>query len=204
MVLSAPGVAFGRHGFFVKTSSLSHHLKHRMRGKSWHRGCPVPLKDLRLIRVSYHGFDGTRHIGKLVANEGAVPALVHALRVMYRKGFKVHHMWLIDRYDGRDERSMRADNTSAFNCRTVKGTTSWSEHAYGRAIDIIPVENPYVTSDGHVDPKSGRPYKDRSQRAKGLIHAKGGVVHAFRDVGWGWGGDWSSAKDYQHFSASGH
>ncbi|MEA2476304.1 MAG: hypothetical protein QOC87_503 [Actinomycetota bacterium] len=175
-----------------------------MRGKSWHRGCPVGFKDLRLLHVSYHGFDGDRHIGKLVANKDAVPALVHALRVMYRKNFKIHHMWLVDRYGGKDERSMRADNTSAFNCRNVAGTSSWSEHAYGRAIDINPVENPYVGNDGSVDPKKGRPYADRTRHAKGMVHAKGAVVHAFQDSGWGWGGSWNSAKDYQHFSASGH
>jgi hypothetical protein len=113
-------------------------------------------------------------------------------------------MWLVDRYGGKDERSMRADNTSAFNCRNVAGTSSWSEHAYGRAIDINPVENPYVGNDGSVDPKKGRPYADRTRHAKGMVQAKGAVVHAFQDSGWGWGGSWNSAKDYQHFSASGH
>jgi hypothetical protein len=191
-------------GFYSDVSRISSRLERRMTGKSWHRGCPVPIRRLRLIRVSYHGFDGDRHIGRLVANRDAVTALVHALRSMYRRGFKIRRMRLVDRYGGSDRRSMRADNTSAFNCRRVSGTTRWSEHAYGRAIDINPVENPYVASDGTVSPRRGRPYADRSRHAKGMIHARDATVRAFRRVGWGWGGYWRSAKDYQHFSASGH
>ena len=191
-------------GFYADVSRISPRLARRMRGKSWHRGCPVPIRRLRLIRVSYHSFHGDRRIGKLVANKDAVRALVRALRSMYRNGFKIRRMWLVDRYEGNDRRSMRADNTSAFNCRFVSGTTRWSEHAYGRAIDINPVENPYVRSDGTVSPRNGAPYADRSRHAKGMIHARDATVRAFRRVGWRWGGYWSSAKDYQHFSASGH
>jgi hypothetical protein len=133
-----------------------------------------------------------------------VTALVRALRSMYRNDFKIRRMRLVDHYGGSDRRSMRADNTSAFNCRRVAGTTRWSEHAYGRAIDINPVENPYVASDGTVSPRRGSAYVDRSRHAKGMIHARDSTVRAFRRVGWGWGGYWRSSKDYQHFSASGH
>ena len=191
-------------GFYADVSRISPRLKRHMTGKSWHRGCPVPIRRLRLIRVSYHNFDGDRRIGRIVANLDAVRALVIALRSMYRNDFKIRRMRLVDRYDGNDRRSMRADNTSAFNCRFVSGTTRWSEHAYGRAIDINPVENPYVRSDGTVSPRKGLPYKDRSRRAKGMIHARDATVRAFGRVGWGWGGYWSTAKDYMHFSASGH
>jgi len=190
-------------GFEAHVSRISRYLRNEMKGKSWHRGCPVPIRDLRLIRASFHGFDGDRHMGKLVANEDAVEALVRVLRSMYRNGFKIRKMWLVDRYGGSDRRSMWADNTSAFNCRKVAGTDRWSQHAFGRAIDINPVENPYVR-DGRVSPRRGRPYVDRSRRAKGMIHARDATVRAFYRVGWGWGGYWSSSKDYQHFSANGH
>jgi hypothetical protein len=192
------------NGFYSDVSRISPRLKRYMTGNSWHRGCPIPIRRLRLIRVSFHGFHGDRRIGKLVANRDAVRALVRALRSMYRNGFRIRRMRLVDRYGGSDRRSMRADNTSAFNCRRVAGTTRWSEHAYGRAIDINPVENPYVGSDGSVSPRRGLPYADRSRHAKGMIHARDATVRAFRRVGWGWGGYWRSAKDYQHFSASGH
>ena len=97
---------------------------------------------------------------------------------------------------------MAADNTSAFNCRRVAGSTSWSEHAYGRAIDINPRENPSV-ENGRVYPRNGAAYADRSRHAKGMIHAGDAVVRAFAAEGWGWGGSWNSPKDYQHFSATG-
>jgi hypothetical protein len=190
-------------GFSAEVSRISPRLERRMRGISWHRGCPVPIRRLRLIEVSFHGFDGDRQMGKLVAHKDATSALVRALRSTYRKGFKIRRMHLVDRYGGSDRKSMRADNTSAFNCRKVSGTSSWSQHAYGRAIDINPVENPYVSSSGRVSPRKGRRYKDRSRRAKGMIHAGDATVRAFQRVGWGWGGYWQSAKDYQHFSATG-
>ncbi|MGH2735676.1 MAG: M15 family metallopeptidase [Actinomycetota bacterium] len=190
-------------GFSADVSRISDRLARRIKGKSWHKGCPVPIRRLRLIRVSFHGFDGERHIGKLVAHKDAVEALVRAFRSMYRKGFKIRRMYLVDKYGGNDRRSMRADNTSVFNCRYVSGTTTWSQHAYGRAIDINPVENPYVAGDGTVSPRKGRRYADRSRHAKGMIHRRGATVRAFRRAGWGWGGHWQSSKDYQHFSATG-
>ena len=201
VVPAAPSLS--EEGFEAHVSRISPALKKRMTGKSWHQGCPVPIRRLRLIEVSYHGFDKQRHMGRLVAHKDAVNALVGALRSMYRHGFKIRKMYLVDRYDASDRRSMRADNTSAFNCRTVAGTDRWSEHAYGRAIDINPVENPYVASDGSVSPRKGAEYADRSPRRKGMIASGGATVRAFEREGWGWGGYWSSSKDYQHFSASG-
>lgn len=112
-------------------------------------------------------------------------------------------MRLVDAYGANDRRSMNADNTSAFNCREVAGSPgTWSRHAFGRAIDINPVENPYV-SGGYVSPKKGRAYAKRSPRRRGMIVARGRVVKAFARVGWEWGGHWQGVKDYQHFSASG-
>lgn len=191
-------------GWEVHVSRISPQLKERMTGKSWHEGCPVPIRNLRLIRVSFRNYGGERHMGKLVAHKDAVDALVYALGSMWRNDVRIHRMYLVDRYGGNDQRSMDDDNTSAFNCRTVSGTNRWSEHAYGRAIDINPVRNPYVGSDGSVSPDAGRRYTDRTKTAKGMIHDGDSTVRAFRRRGWGWGGNWSSPKDYQHFSASGH
>ena len=118
--------------------------------------------------------------------------------------FPIRRKRHVDANGADDRRSQAADNTSAFNCRFVAGTSRWSEHAYGHAIDVNPIENPYVTADGHVSPPAGAPYADRSQQAKGLIHRKGPVVAAFRENGWEWGGNWPWPKDYQHFSAGGN
>jgi hypothetical protein len=203
LAIAPAAPSLSEEGFEARVSRISPRLKERMTGKSWHKGCPVPIRRLRLIELSYHGFDKQRHMGRLVAHRDAVDALVSAFRSMYRRGFKIRKMYLVDRYEGNDRRSMRADNTSAFNCRTVAGTDRWSEHAYGRAIDINPVENPYVASDGSVSPRKGEEYADRSPRRKGMIASGGATVRAFERAGWGWGGYWSSSKDYQHFSASG-
>lgn len=178
--------------------------KQRMTGVSWRPGCPVGLADLRLLKVRHWGFDNRVHRGRLVVHEDSARGMVRVLRNLYRHKFKIRRMRLVDAYGADDHRSMAADNTSAFNCRFVSGTERWSEHAYGRAIDVNPVENPYADSDGYVSPPAGAPYRDRSQRAKGLIHRGGNVVRAFAAIGWEWGGYWDWPKDYQHFSLTGN
>lgn len=123
-------------------------------------------------------------------------------RRLFEVRFPIRRMKLVDAYGGSDRRSMAANNTSAFNCRRVAGSSSWSEHAYGRAIDIDPVQNPWV-ANGVASPPAGARYVDRSQRRRGMIHAGDAVVRAFAAAGWKWGGYWTSPKDYQHFSATG-
>jgi hypothetical protein len=171
---------------------------------SWRPGCPVPLADLRLLRLSYWGFDGSAHSGELVVHADVADDVVGVFRRLFDARFPIRRMRLIDEYGADDGRSMAANNTSAFNCRRSTGDPSvWSEHAYGRAIDINPVQNPYVSSSGAVDPAAGAAYVGRPAGARGLIEAEGVVVKAFRSIGWGWGGDWTRSKDYQHFSRSG-
>ena len=177
-------------------------LAKRMTGVSWHPGCPVPLRDLRALSLSYRGFDGRVHIGRLVAHRAVARGLVDVFRRLYDAGVPIRRMVPVDAYGGSDFRSIEADNTSAFNCRYVDGTTRWSEHAYGRAIDINPIENPYV-SGGSTSHRASWAYLDRSRRRPGMAYEGGALVRAFDAVGWGWGGRWSGAKDYQHFSASG-
>ncbi len=123
-------------------------------------------------------------------------------RRLFHAGFPIRRMRLVDAYGGSDFRSIEADNTSAFNCRYVDGTRRWSEHAYGRAIDVNPIENPYV-SDGRTSHRASRPYVDRAPCRRGMACPGNVLVRAFREIGWGWGGDWRGVKDYQHFSASG-
>ncbi len=177
----------------------------RMTGVSWHRGCPVGFGDLRLLSVSHWGFDGRRHRGRLVVNRDATAAMLAAMRSLYRLRFPIRQMRLVDAYGADDHRSMAADNTSAFNCRFIAGSDGvWSEHAYGRALDLNPLENPYVTESGYVSPPAGAPFADRSRRRRGMIHRDGPAVDAFAAVDWEWGGNWPWPKDYQHFSATGH
>jgi hypothetical protein len=178
-------------------------LRQRMTGVSWHPGCPVGLDRLRLMKLSVWGFDGQVQRGRLVVNEDAAGPLLTVMHRLFHLRFPIRRMRLVDAYGADDHRSMEADNTSAFNCRFVAGTNHWSEHAYGRAIDVNPIENPYADGQGYVSPPQGAPFADRSRRARGLIHRGGAVVAAFAAVGWGWGGDWEWPKDFQHFSATG-
>jgi hypothetical protein len=170
---------------------------------SWHPGCPVAIEDLRLLSLSHWGFDGEVHQGEMVLHRGVAAAVLAAFRALFDQRFPVERMRLVDAYGGDDDRSMAANNTSAFNCRSVTGNPGvWSEHSYGRAIDIDPVQNPYVAG-GTVDPPAGRDYLDRSKEVPGMIHAGDSTVRAFVAIGWEWGGSWSSIKDYQHFSETG-
>src|SRR4051794_39729372 len=169
--------------------------------RSWHRGCPVPLHDLRRLRVTHWGFDGRAHTGRLIVHRDAVGAVTRALRTLFVARFPIRQMRLIDRYGASDDRSMAADNTSAFNCRRAAGSTHWSAHAFGRAIDINPRENPMIL-DGRAEPPAGARFRNRSIQARGVIHGGGVVVRAFASAGWSWGGRWTP-PDYQHFSATG-
>jgi hypothetical protein len=169
---------------------------------SWKPGWPVQIDDLRVLTLTYWGFDGRTHVGKLMVNHDVATDVVTAMHALYDARFPIRRMELIDKYGADDERSMAADNTSAYNGRKVPGSTVWSQHAYGRAIDIDPLENPLIQG-GVVDPAAAARYVDRSLKAMGMIHAGDVVVRAFAAVGWPWGGYWHSLKDYQHFSQNG-
>ena len=169
---------------------------------SWHKSCPVPVPDLRLVRVSFWGFDGRAHQGRLILHRSYTSPVIKALRTLYSERFPIRRMRPVEAYGSSDDRSMAADNTSAFNCRGVTGSSAWSEHAYGRAIDINPLENPEIRR-GVVSPPGGRKYTNRSKRAKGMVHAGDATVRALEAVGWHWGGYWHSLQDYQHFSWNG-
>jgi hypothetical protein len=190
-------------GYHARVQPIPASMRAEMTGVSWHPGCPVGLSDLRLITLTYRGFDGRDHTGRLIAHRDAASALVAVFRRLYAARFPIRRMEPVDRFGGDDFRSIEADNTSAFNCRNATGSTHWSNHAYGRAIDVNPIENPYV-SGGTSSHRASAPYLDRSRRRPGMAFTGGVLVEAFRTVGWGWGGSWSgSIQDYQHFSANG-
>jgi D-alanyl-D-alanine carboxypeptidase-like protein len=189
--------------FHAQVRPIPAAMRAQMIGVSWREGCPVGLADLRLIMLTYRGFDGRAHTGRLVANRAAAPVLVAVFRRLYAAGFPIRRMEPVDRYGGDDYRSIEADNTSAFNCRSATGSSRWSNHAYGLAIDVNPIENPYVSRGRSSHPASA-PYLDRSRHRSGMANEGGVLVEAFRASGWGWGGSWSgSVKDYQHFSYNG-
>jgi D-alanyl-D-alanine carboxypeptidase len=203
LISSLLALAAGPPPFEGSVSRIDAGTRERMSGVSWRPGCPVGFADLRLLTVAHWGFDGKPRRGRLVVHREQARPMLGVMRRLYRLRFPIRRMRLVDAYGADDRRSMAADNTSAFNCRTVAGTTRWSEHAYGRALDLNPVENPYVTGTGYVSPPAGARFARRDRRAKGMVHRDGPVVRAFAAAGWEWGGDWAWPKDYQHFSATG-
>ncbi|MGW4467781.1 M15 family metallopeptidase [Micromonospora sp. NPDC004704] len=174
-------------------------------GASWRPGCPVGPADLRTLKLSYWGFDGQSHLGTIVVHRTVADEVVGVFATLYRERFPIRRLTPVSDYGGSDDRSMADDNSSGFNCReaVADGPTKWSAHAYGQAIDINPVENPYLV-DGDVLPPAGAPYADRTTvEGDGLAVPGGTLVKAFAGAGWRWGGEWSTAPDYQHFSRTG-
>lgn len=171
-------------------------------GSSHRAGCPVAVSDLRLVTLSHWGFDGRSRSGQLVVHAAVADAVVQVFRRLHEARFPVERMVTVEQYGADDDASMAANNTSAYNCRAVTGGSGWSEHAYGTALDVNPVQNPYVRGTT-VLPDAGRAYLDRSDVRPGMVVRGHAVVEAFAAVGWGWGGDYSSFRDYQHFSQSG-
>jgi len=166
---------------------------------SYRAGCPVEPAQLRTLRVSYWDFGGRPQTGTIVVARAHAAALVGVFRRLWEARFPIRRLRPVSAYRGDDDASMAADNTSAFNCRFVSGTSRWSMHALGEAIDVNPVENPYVRG-GTVSPPAGRAFLDRGSYRKGMAVEGGVLVRAFTAAGWKWGGPWG---DYQHFSTNG-
>jgi hypothetical protein len=209
--LAVPLVALAAAApFHSSVQPLSGAARAEVRSSYWHPGCPVALSALRLLSVSYHGFDGRTHTGQLVVAEAAAGPLARVFAKLYALHFPIRHMGLADSYGPVKFRPADGDVSASFECRQAapspcvggSGSGSWSEHAYGEAVDLNPLENPYVGCGQSRDPKA-RPFFDRSHHRRGMVTPA--VVRAFRSVGWGWGGSWAgSTKDYMHFSATGH
>ena len=173
-------------------------------GASWRPGCPVGPEQLRIVRVSFVGFDGRAHTGALVVNRSVTNEVQVAFHRLYAARFPIRRMEPVSAFGGSDDRSMAADNTSAFNCRyaVAPGPKRWSVHAYGEAIDVNTVENPYLEG-GRVLPPAGRAFTNRGRYRRGMAVAGGVLVRAFASVGWLWGGRWTASPDWQHFSKTG-
>ena len=189
-------------GYASSISELSPAQRKAMTPSVWRKGCPVGPDDLRAVRVTHRTFEGGEATGVLVVHEDVAPAVARIFRSLYRDGVPVRRIEPIEKYKGSDFDSIEADNTSAFNCRKATGSGRWSNHAYGKAIDINPIENPWVEPGGVVYHAASKPFVKRTPRP-GVAVEGGALVRAFDREGWGWGGRWSGTKDYQHFSADG-
>ena len=169
-------------------------------GASWRPGCPLAPASLRRVDIDYVGFDLATHRGELIVHKDLVAEVIAIFEDLRRLRYPIERMRVVDDYTAAlDELSMRDNNTSAFNCRGIPGSRRWSEHAYGRAIDLNPQLNPFVDRNGAFQPANAAPYLDRDRIDPGLLRGGDPAVQAFTDRGWRWGGDWQTLKDYQHF-----
>ncbi len=190
--------------FCSSIKSLTDQQIKAMTGVVWKPGCPVALNDLRAITAKHRTFKGTEATGALVVHYRHASAIQQVLHQLYDANFPIESMIVMEAFNGDDEQSQLANNTSAFNCRPIKGSRAFSQHAYGLAIDINPKQNPFVKRSKDKVGTINREFYDRvaSANKPGVVNSQSLPVKAFRQIGWGWGGRWRGDKDYQHFSAA--
>ena len=185
--------------FAAEIAPIPADVRARMEGVSWHGDdarCPR-WDDLAYVRLAHVMFDSAVGEGELVVARDLAERVVELFRRLYALGFPIRGMRLVDDFAASDDRSMSADNSSAFNFRVIAGTNTLSQHALGRAIDINPVENPWRRPD-RIVPDEGKAFADRTQIRPGMIVRPGPIVGVFDELGWEWGGDWRHAFDDHH------
>jgi len=201
MLLLTPAFA----QFQAQIYTIAPKLKEKMiEGNSWHKGCPVDVMDLRYLKLTYVDFEGLDQIGELIVHKNIANDIVHVMEALYTMRYPIYKMQLVSDHKGDDWQSIEAGNTSAFNCRKATGSKKWSKHSYGRAIDINPIENPYVSRNGHISHKASIKYKKRRHRVdtsadKAVLLKNDEATLIFKKYGFTWGGEWRTIKDYQHF-----
>jgi len=181
-------------------------IQQRMiKGNTWQKGCPVSLNNLRYLEISYLDFEGQTQMGEMIVHRSVADEVVYIFEGLYHMNYAIEKMKLVSDYSGNDWQSIESDNTSAFNCRPVTGKKKkWSKHAYGKAIDINPIANPYISKRGYISHKASYKYKKREHKNinnladRALLLATDPATKLFESYGWGWGGEWNT-KDYQHF-----
>lgn len=176
------------------------------RGGSYPKECTVKRNDLRYLKVLYVDFNGKTEVGEIVCNKAIAQDLIDIFRELYKQKYPICHIALIDEYGADDETSMRANNTSCFCYRTIKGSSKLSKHSLGMAIDINPLQNPCVryTKNGKLrriepDTEEARKYIKRATMKAHVITSEDLCYKLFLQHGFRWGGAWRTVKDYQHF-----
>ena len=194
-----PPPADGR--FHSSIGPVTPAIRTRM-GETWSPACPVGLADLAYVTLTFRGFDGKAHTGELVLAADQAAGVVSVFRALFAAGYPIEEMRLPTTADLEAPPTGDGNDTAALVCRATRGTTTWSAHAYGLAIDVNPFLNPYHKGD-LVLPERASAYLDRSRTQPGIIHPGDLIVREFARIGWSWGGAWTSLQDYQHFSATG-
>lgn len=197
LIFLKTGVVLAEFNYSI--DEISSELRDKMINTSWREGCPVSFDDLSYLTLTHIGFDDKEHTGELIVHSDRAIEVIDIFKELFLSGFKIEKMRLASTYEGDDFASMEDNNTSAFNCRQVPGTSRWSKHSYGVAIDINPVINPWIR-DTDVLPLSGRIFSERSPNTPGMVYKNDISTEAFLKRGWRWGGNFQyDGKDYQHF-----
>ncbi len=194
-------------GYYAKISPISYKIKERMiKGNSWRYACPVGLENLRYLQIKHYDFKGGTDIGELIVHVDVANSVIKIFEELYAMKYPIKQMKLVSDFQGNDFQSIKADNTSGLNCRKITGNKNkWSNHAYGKAIDINPIENPYISRKGHISHKDSLKYRRRIHEGtekfsdRAILLKKDKSTKIFEKYGWRWGGDWRYIKDYQHF-----
>ncbi|HLF43928.1 MAG TPA: M15 family metallopeptidase, partial [Acidimicrobiia bacterium] len=169
---------------------------------SWVPECPVTIDELAYLTVSHFGFDGRFHTGEIIVNQDFAEEVVEVFRLLHQARFPIEQMRVITKEEIDAPPTGDWNDTTSFVCRPAVGSTSWSQHAFGLAIDVNPFHNPYLKGD-LVLPELASAYTDRENVRPGMIFEDDVVTEAFAEMGWGWGGNWNTLKDWMHFSLTG-
>lgn len=174
----------------------------KMQGKSYKENCTVPREELRYLHILHVGFDNNTHEGELIVNKRIAEDVLDIFKELYKAGYQIEKVRLIDEYNAQDELSMRDNNSSAFNFRYISYSTTLSKHAMGLAVDINTLYNPYIKQvDGrlNIEPANAVQYVDRNRQFPHKIDHQDLCYKLFTKYGFEWGGDWEDSKDYQRF-----
>lgn len=192
-------------GFYYE--SISDNLRRYITGVSYpsdlENAPEITIEELCYVHILHYDFEGNPSEGELICHGAIAQDLLEIFAELYHNEYQIEKVLLIDEFDGDDLASMEANNTSCFNYREVEGSNRLSKHAYGLAIDINPLYNPYITynKDGteNVSPGTATAYADRSQHFSYKIDENDLCYKLFKEHGFIWGGNWNNVKDYQHF-----
>ncbi len=182
---------------------ISKEIAKRIVGKSFVNNKQISIEQLRYLKVLYVGFDGRENVGEMIVNAKVATDVLEIFKELYLAKYPIEKIRLVDDYNASDEASMNDNNTSSFCYREITGGGIISLHGLGLAIDINPVQNPYIKTKGNIVeqvlPKLGIDNVKRNKNVKGLIIKGDACYEAFIERGWKWAGDWANPKDYQHF-----
>ncbi|MBG0567927.1 M15 family metallopeptidase [Actinoplanes sp. NEAU-A11] len=167
------------------------------------KACPVQPSDLRRIWVRYIDYQGVARNGSLIMHRSMAVPTQRAFAKLYHWRFPIMVMQPIA--VNMPTLTDKSVLTSGYECRYVAGTTTWSQHSYGLAVDVNPRQNPMIRGSypnhTYLDPPNSATWLARERYWPGMVHAEG-AARAFTANGFAWGGRWTTLLDYMHFSTT--